>query len=56
MKTFKQMFDEDATTTADAGIPADTKDMGPRDKKKRKTLILTRNFIEIAGVRKRIAK
>lgn len=53
MKTFKQMY-EDAMTAADAGIPHDTKDMGP--KKKRKTNILTRNYIEVAGKRKRISK
>ena len=52
MKTFKQMY-EDAMTTADAGIPADTRDMGPR-KKKRKTKILTRNYIEVAGRRKKM--
>jgi len=33
MKTFKQMFDE-MMTTGDAGIPQDTKDMGPKKKKK----------------------
>lgn len=54
MKTFKQMFDEDAMTTGDAGIPADTKDMGPRNKKKRKNQILTRNYIEIMGKRKKL--
>jgi len=53
MKTFKQMY-EDAMTTGDAGIPADTKDMGPRTKKKRKNKILTRNYIEIMGQRKKI--
>lgn len=50
MKTFKQMY-EDAMTTADAGIPQDTKDMMP--KKKRKTKPLTRNYIEVAGKRVR---
>jgi hypothetical protein len=54
MKTFKQMFDEEMMTTGDAGIPADTKDMGPRTKKKRKTKILTRNYIEVAGKRKKM--
>lgn len=50
MKTFKQMYDEQMTAAA-AGIPADTKNMGP--KKKRKYAIMTRNYIEIAGKRKR---
>jgi len=54
MKTFRQLFDEDAMTAADAGIPQDTKNMGP--KKKRKTNVLTRNYIEIAGKRKRLHK
>jgi len=53
MKTFKQMY-EDAMTTADAGIPADTANMGPRTKKKRKTRILTRSYIEVAGKRKKM--
>ena len=57
MKDFKT-FVEDAmagvTTAADAGIPHDTKDMGPRKKKKHK--ILTRSFIEIAGKRKRVTR
>ena len=54
MKTFKQMYDEEMTTTADAGIPQDTKNMGP--KKKRKMSILTRNYIEVAGQRKKLVK
>ncbi len=54
MKTFKQMYEE-MMTTGDAGIPHDTKDMGPK-KKKRKTRPLTRNYIEVAGVRKRLVK
>ena len=53
MKTFMQMYKE-TMTTGDAGIPADTKDMGPRKKKKYK--ILTRSFIEVAGKRKRLTK
>lgn len=53
MKNFKS-FMEDAMTTGDAGIPADTKDMGPKKKKKHK--VLTRSFIEIAGKRKRLRK
>lgn len=52
MKSFKQ-YDEEVTTAAAAGIPQDTKDMGP---KKKKYKILTRGFIEVAGKRKRIAK
>lgn len=47
------LTNEDAMTAADAGIPQDTKDMGP---KKKKYKILTRGFIEVAGKRKRIAK
>jgi hypothetical protein len=50
MKTFKQMFDE-MMTTGDAGIPQDTKDMGP--KKKKKYAVLTRNYIEVNGKRKK---
>jgi len=55
MKTFKQMLDEEMTTAADAGIPKDTVAMGQPlgKKKKRKLNILTRNYIEIAGKRKR---
>lgn len=53
MKKFKQHA-EDAMTTSDAGIPQDTKDMGPKKKKKYK--ILTRGFIEVAGKRKRVSK
>lgn len=52
MKSFKQHA-EDAMTAADAGIPQDTKDMGP---KKKKYKILTRGFIEVAGKRKRVSK
>ncbi len=54
MKTFKQMFDEEMMTTVDAGIPKDTKNMGP--KKKRKYNILTRGYLEVAGKRKRRQK
>ena len=53
MKTFKQMY-EDAMTTADAGIPQDTRDAMFKKKKKRKSKILTRNYIEVAGKRKKI--
>lgn len=53
MKSFKQ-YNEEMTTAADAGIPQDTKDMGPKKKKKYK--ILTRGFIEVAGKRKRLKK
>ena len=48
------MYDEEMMTTGDAGIPQDTKDMGP--KKKRKYRPLTRNFIEVNGKRKRMVK
>lgn len=54
MKTFRQLFDEEMMTAADAGIPQDTKNMKP--KKKRKTTVLTRNYIEVAGKRKRLQK
>jgi|TARA_B110000305_G_C19394410_1_gene616642 hypothetical protein len=50
MKTFKQMY-EDAMTAGDAGIPQDTKDMGPKKKKNYK--VITRNYIEVNGKRKR---
>lgn len=53
MKTFKQMY-EDAMTAADAGIPHDTRDAMFQKKKKRKNQILTRNYIEVAGKRKKI--
>ncbi len=53
MKTFKT-FSEEMTTTADAGIPADTKDMGPKKRKKYK--ILTRGYLEIGGKRKKQVK
>jgi len=53
MKTFKQ-FAEDMTTAADAGIPQDTANMGPKKKKKYK--ILTRNFIEVNGKKKKQVK
>lgn len=55
MKTFKQMY-EDAMTAADAGIPHDTKDAMFQKKKKRKSNILTRNYIEVAGKRKKTSK
>ena len=41
-------------TAAAAGIPHDTKNMGP--KKKRKTNVLTRNYIEVMGKRKKLVK
>jgi len=53
MKSFKD-FTEDMTTTVDAGIPHDTKDMMPKKKKKHK--ILTRSFIEIMGKRRKVTK
>lgn len=53
MKSFKE-FQEEMTTTASAGIPNDTKDMG--SKKKKKFKILTRGFIEVAGKRKRLSR
>ena len=53
MKSFKT-FQEEMTTAASAGIPNDTKDMGPKKKKKYK--ILTRLFIEVAGKRRRLSR
>ena len=48
-------YDEfrETMTTAAAGIPHDTKNMGP---KKRKTNVLTRNYIEVMGKRKKLVK
>lgn len=54
MKSFKELMEEPTMTTGDAGIPTDTKDKGPR--KKRKHKILTRGYIEIMGRRKRQMK
>jgi len=53
MKTFKQMFYEEMTTAADAGIPQDTKNMGPSKKKR---YPLTKHYIEINGKRKKQVK
>ena len=47
MKKFKAFAE--MTTAADAGIPADTKDMGS----KRKRAPITRRYIEIMGKLKR---
>jgi hypothetical protein len=49
MKDFKDIRNE-TMTTADAGIPKDTANMG---NKKRKTQPLTRNYIEVMGKRKK---
>lgn len=54
MKSFKE-FKEEMMTTADAGIPKDTATMGPPKKKKRYK-ILTRNFIEVGGKKKKQVK
>ena len=54
MTTFRHLFDEEMMTTGDAGIPQDTSNMKP--KKLRKTRPLTRNYIEVAGKRKRLRK
>lgn len=51
MKSFVDFLEEEMTTTSDVAMPPDMK---PR--KKRKTNILTRNFIEVAGKRKRLSK
>jgi len=53
MKKFKEFAAEDAITTADAGIPQDTANMGPR---KRNRYPITRRFIEIAGRMRKIQK
>ena len=53
MKKFKDVREE-MMTTGDAGIPQDTKNM--KDKKKRKTQSLTRNYIEVMGKRKKLIK
>ena len=54
-KSFKQYRKEveEMMTAADAGIPQDTKNIGP---KKRKPKVLTRNYIEIMGKRKKLVK
>jgi hypothetical protein len=52
MKKFKEYLEEEMTTTASAGIPHDTANMGPKKKKRP----LTRRFIEIMGKMKRIEK
>lgn len=51
MKKFKA-FQEEMTTTADAGIPQDTSTMMP----KKKTKPLTRHYIEVNGKRRKITK
>lgn len=51
MKTFKEF--QEMTTAGDAGIPQDTKDMGS---KKRRHKVISRNFIEVMGKRRRITK
>jgi hypothetical protein len=51
MKKFKA-FKEEMTTTADAGIPQDTKNMWS----KRKRAPITRRYIEIMGKLRRIEK
>ena len=51
MKEFKDIRKE-MMTAGDAGIPQDTKNMGP----KRKQKPLTRNYIEVMGKRKKLVK
>jgi len=53
MKKFKEFAAEDAMPTADAGIPQDTANLGPR---KRNRYPITRRFIEIAGRMRKIQK
>jgi len=55
MKGFRQFQETMTTSSGIAGLPPD-QPPGPTKKKKRKTKILTRNFIEIMGKRKRLAK
>lgn len=58
MKSFKQYAkiheEAPAVNTASVGVTADdVKNIGPR-KKKRRPRVLTRNYIEIMGKRKRV--
>lgn len=53
MKKFKEFAAEEVTTAADAGIPHDTANMGPR---KRKRYPITRRFIEVMGRMRKIEK
>jgi hypothetical protein len=47
MKKFKEyLTNEETTTAADAGIPHDTANMGPKRKRK---YPITRRFIEVMG-------
>ena len=52
MKTFKDIKNE-MMTTGDVGIPQDTSNIGSM---KRKPKVLTRNYIEIMGKRKKLVK
>lgn len=52
MKGFKEFQEMMSTSSGIAGLPPD-QPPGPTKKKKRKTNILTRNYIEVMGVRKR---
>lgn len=54
MKSFNQFINEDVMTAGDAGIPQDTKNMGP--KKKKKYAVLTRNYIQVGQKRKKLVK
>ena len=51
MKEFKELRSE-MTTAGDAGIPQDTSNMKPKNKKKP----LTRHYVEIMGKRKKQIK
>ena len=51
MKDFEKLRKE-MTTAGDAGIPQDTKNMGPKKKMKP----LTRHYIEVLGKRKKTIK
>ena len=55
-KTFSQYRKEveEMMTAADAGIPQDTSNMV--SKRQRKPKVLTRNYIEIMGKRKKLVK
>lgn len=52
MKSFVDLRKE-MMTSADAGIPQDTANMGPR---KKKLYPITRRFIEVNGKRKKILR
>tara|TARA_R110000868_G_scaffold30953_1_gene113838 strand:+ start:2860 stop:3033 length:174 start_codon:yes stop_codon:yes gene_type:complete len=57
MKSFKELYDEEVMSTSSgvSGIgPGEIADF--KHKKKRKKKVLTRNYIEVAGKRKKLVK